>query len=130
MPYVRQLRTNTRKEVIMLHKNDYSCIVFYKDCKPKKWLFVHSLSKFVVFLNHEHPGWEYINVYDRRTSTYLKRFYPVNTIPYFLTLLVIVIGLHFFLTFKIKSHQSTFTNDFNNTATISTLNGKGGAQCF
>ena len=80
----------------MAHKNDYTCIVFYKDAPPKKWQFVHSLSKFVVFVNQKHQGWQYINVYDSRTSTYLKRFYPGNIIPYFLPLLILAICLYFF----------------------------------
>ena len=114
----------------MAHKNDYSCIVFYKSGTTKKWQFVHGLSKFVSFINEKHPGWDYINVYDRRTGKYLKRFYPGNIIPYFLTLLPFAIILYFFLTFSNKPHQSTFNNDFNNTATISTLKSKKGVQCI
>lgn len=130
MHFVRQLRTSTKKEVAMPHKNDYSCIVFYKDEKPKKWGFVHGLSKFAVFLNSNHPGWLYINVYERRTSTYLKRFYPGNTIPYFLTFIFLVVSSYFFLTFNNTSRRSTFNNDFNNTATIPTrVFGKGGGKC-
>ena len=113
----------------MPHKNDYTCIFFYKDGKPKKWEFVHSLSKFVVFVNDKHPGWDYMNVYDRRTSKYLKRFYPNNIIPYFLSLFPIVLVLHFFLTFNNNPSRSSFTNDFNNTATISNCKYKGGSPC-
>lgn len=114
----------------MEHKNDYTCILFYKNAKPKKWQFVHSLSKFAVFVNDKHPGWEYINVYERRTTKYLKRFYPGNIIPFFLTTFPIVLALHFFLTFNNKSSPSAFTNDFNNTATIWTFKKKGGTLCF
>ena len=71
----------------MPHKNDYSCIVFYKNGKPKKWGFVHGLNKFVSFLNEKYGGWEYLNVYERRTGKYLKRFYHGNIIPYFLCIL-------------------------------------------
>jgi len=113
----------------MLHKNDYSCIVFYNETKPLKWRFVHNLLKFSVFLNQKHPGWKYINVYDRRTSKYLTRYYPGNIIPHFLALLIIVVSLPFFLTFNNTSRQSTFNNDFNNSVTISTFNYKGGGSC-
>lgn len=121
---------STEKEVIMPHKNDYTCIVFYKSEVPKKWGFVHSLSKFVSFLNEKHPNWLYLNVYERRTGKYLKRFYPSNIIPYFLSLFVFAFILHFFLTFNNNSLRSTFNNDFNNSATISTRVNKGGSPCF
>ena len=102
----------------MSHKNDYTCIVFYKDSSPKKWSFVHGISKFVAFLNEKHPGWDYINVYERRTGKFLKRFYQGNAIPYFLTLLAFAISLYFFLTFNSSPSVLTFNNGFNNTATI------------
>ena len=114
----------------MAPKNDYSCIAFYKDAKPKKWNFIHGLTGFAAFLNQKHPGWEYFNVYERRTGKYLKRFYPGNIIPYFLTLLPIAIILHFFLTFNNTSHQSTFNNGIYNSATISTRINEGGVSCF
>jgi len=114
----------------MVHKNDYSCIVFYKGGKTKKWQFVHGLSKFVTFINEKHPGWEYINVYERRTGKYLKRFYPGNIIPYFLTLLPFAIVLYFFLTFKTSASELTFVYGFNNTTTIrNVLGGKSGVLC-
>ena len=105
----------------MPHKNDYTCIAFYKSEKPKKWGFVHCLSKFATFLNANHPNWLYINVYERRTGKYLKRFYPGNIIPYFLAILIIIISSHFFLTFNNNPLQSTFTYGFNNTTTIRNL---------
>lgn len=114
----------------MAHKNDYSCIVFYKGGKPKKWQFIHSLTKFVAFLEKDHPGWEYINVYERRTAKYLRRFYPGNSIPYFLTPLLFAFALHFFLTFNKSPYRSTFTNGIYNSATISTAKWKGGYQCL
>ena len=115
----------------MEHKNDYSCVVFYRNDKPKKWQFVHGLTKFVSFLNEKHTGWQYINVYERRTGKYLKRFYPGNIVPYFLTILPLALVLYFFLTFNNNLHQLTFTNGFNNTATIRNLhNQKRGAQCL
>ena len=68
------------------HKNDYTCIVFFAvhPARSKKWTYVHNLNKFSKFLNGDHPGWLYINVYERRSGKYLKRFYPGNFIPYFL----------------------------------------------
>jgi len=113
----------------MAHKNDYTCIVFFQNGSPKKWQYVHGLTKFVIFLNREHPQWKYVNVYERRTNIYLRRFYPGNSIPYFLALIPFLFLLHFFLTFN-NSSMRTFNNDFNNTATIPThLDKKGGAKC-
>jgi hypothetical protein len=115
----------------MPHKNDYTCIVFYKNDKPKKWQFVHSLSKFVSFLNGKHPNWQYLNVYDRRTGKYLKRFYPGNIIPYFLAILPFALVLHFFLTFNNNPHRLTFTYGFNNTTTIrNAFNQEKGGLCL
>ena len=115
----------------MAHKNDYTCLVFYKDAKPKKWQFVHGLSKFASFLSEKHSGWLYINVYERRTGKYLKRFYPGNIIPYFLSVLLFVLVLAYYnLTFNKNPLRLTFSNDFNNSATISTRNKKGGVLCF
>lgn len=66
-------------------KNDYSVIVFLKDeDKPKKWNFVHKLNGFSKFLDEKHPAWEYMNVYNRRTRQYIKRFHPSDSIPDFL----------------------------------------------
>ena len=113
----------------MLHKNDYSLVVFFQDGTPKKWQFVHNLNKFVSFLNEKHPNWKYVNVYERRTGKYLKRFYPGNNIPYFLSMFPAVLVLYFFLTFNNNPRRSTFNNGFNNTATISTpLNQEGGVK--
>jgi hypothetical protein len=105
----------------MAHKNDYTCIVFYKDDKPKKWGFVHGLSQFIEFINEKHSGWIYINVYDRRTGKFLKRFYQGNVIPYFLTFIPFAIILYFFLTFN-SSPSITFAYyDIYNRCTIPTL---------
>ena len=114
----------------MEHKNDYAVIVYFENTTPKKWQFVHTLNGFSKFLDTKHSTWKYFNVYERRTGKYLKRFYPGNIIPRFLTVIPIVLALHFFLTFNKTSCKSTFINGFNNTATISTpLNQKGGVIC-
>ncbi|NVN94885.1 MAG: hypothetical protein HXX18_06340 [Bacteroidetes bacterium] len=69
----------------MSHKNDYSVIVFFPDGRAKKWQFVHGLNKFVEsFLDKHHSDWKYMNVYNRREGTYLKRFYNGNIVPDFL----------------------------------------------
>ncbi len=66
-------------------KNDYSVIVFLENqSKPKKWGFVHKLNGFSMFLDKEHSTWEYMNVYNRRTSKYLQRFKKGDFIPPFL----------------------------------------------
>lgn len=65
----------------MNHKNDYSAIVFFEDTRPKRWTYVHTLDSFVNMLNEKHPNWEYINLYERRTKQFLKRFYKGTPIP-------------------------------------------------
>lgn len=115
----------------MENKNNYSVIAFFKNGAPKKWTYVHNLKKFSQFLNDKHTGWQYFNVYERRTGKYLKRFYPNNIIPRFLSIVLIGIILSGipYLTFNnsrcsIANHPlltfspSTFNNGFNNTATI------------
>jgi hypothetical protein len=98
----------------MEHKNDYSVFAFFNNQdKPKRWSYVHNIRVFVKFLDEKHPDWSYINVYERRTRKYLKRFYTGNSIPDFLLL--------FFLTFNIIEVCSTFINGFNNPATIPIL---------
>lgn len=68
----------------MPHKNDYSVVAFFENEKPKKWNFVHRLSPFSQFLTNKHKDWLYMNVYDRRTRKFLKRFNKGNIIPDFL----------------------------------------------
>lgn len=66
-------------------KNDYSVIVFLENQnRPKKWQYVHKLNGFSMFLNKEHSTWEYMNVYDRRTRKYLRRFKKGDFVPPFL----------------------------------------------
>ena len=66
-------------------KNDYSVIVFFEnEPKPKKWNYVHKLNGFSMFLNKEHTGWAYMNIYERRTGKYIKRFHRGNFIPPFI----------------------------------------------
>ena len=113
----------------MKHKNEHSCIAIFPDGKAKKWSYVHKLSGFIKLLNEKHQGWQYVNIYDRRTAKYLKRFYPGDLVPDFLT--VFIIALMFlslqFLQFSYPLNSTfgkrplTFNNGFNNTATISTL---------
>jgi hypothetical protein len=113
----------------MKHKNDYTCIAYFTNQKPKKWTYVHNLGGFTSFLNKQHSTWLYFNVYERRTSKYLRRFYQGNYVPTFLSSLIFIVGLCFFLTFNIPSHQYfSLINDFNNTATIPTELLKGGTQ--
>lgn len=68
----------------MGHKNDYSVIVYFPEGTPKKWSYVHKLNSIVKFLDEKHSQWIYMNVYNRRTGLYLKRFYKGNYVPDFL----------------------------------------------
>lgn len=113
----------------MKRKNDYSCIVFFENERPKKWKYVHRLNGFAKFLDQKHRGWKYFNVYNRRQGEFLKRFYPGNSIPQFLGLLLLLVLLYQPLnsTFDISTFGlSSFNNDFNNSATIATLQQEGG----
>jgi hypothetical protein len=68
----------------MSHKNDYAVIAFFDNQKPKKWSYVHKLSTFRRFLDEKHSAWTYINVYDRRSKSHLKRFYKDEVLPDFI----------------------------------------------
>lgn len=68
----------------MRHKNDYAVIAFFPNGKTKKWGFTHKLSTFRKFLDNKHSDWLYMNVYNRRTTEYLKRFYRDELIPDFI----------------------------------------------
>lgn len=68
----------------MEHKNDYSVVVFFESGEVKKWTYVHKLNGFALFLEKKHPDWKYMNVYNRREGTYLRRFYKGNPAPQFL----------------------------------------------
>jgi len=96
-------------------KNDYSIIAFFENEKPKKWKYVDKIDYFVdSFLDKKHQAWSYINVYNRNTGKFLKRFYAGQSIPKYITL--------FCLTFILlwSCHYNTF-NGFNYTSTIQTL---------
>jgi hypothetical protein len=68
----------------MGHKNDYSVTAFLSNKKAVKYKYVHKLDGFAIFLNQKHSTWVYMNVYDRNSGEYLKRFYKGNFIPPFL----------------------------------------------
>lgn len=62
-------------------KNEYSVVVFLSTGEVKKWSYVNKLSGFEQFLNSKHSDWQYMNVYNRKTREYLKRFYKGNAVP-------------------------------------------------
>ncbi|WP_416448489.1 hypothetical protein ACH3PA_07215 [Leeuwenhoekiella sp. A2] len=67
-------------------KNDYSVIVFFENgTKPKKWTYVHKLNGFSLFLRKNHPNWQYMNVYNRRSGGFMRRFQRDSFIPPFIT---------------------------------------------
>lgn len=45
----------------------------------KKW-HVNNLTKFVTFLDNEHPGWKYFNVFDKKTQAQIGNF-TINNRP-------------------------------------------------
>jgi len=65
-------------------KNDYSVVVFLSTGEVKKWSYVGKLDGFTKFLNEKHSAWMYMNVYNRRTREFLKRFYSGNKVPTYL----------------------------------------------
>jgi hypothetical protein len=62
----------------MAHKNDYTCIVKSADGRFLKWVYVHDLLRFTQFLDREHSGWRFFNVYDRRKAVKLAQFTKNN----------------------------------------------------
>lgn len=56
-------------------QNDYSVSVFNANGFLAKYQYVGNLYKFSLFLNEKYPSWEYMNVYARRSSRYLTRYY-------------------------------------------------------
>lgn len=70
----------------MRHKDNYTCIVFFRDgaTTPKKWTYVHALNGFERFLSQKYSQWWYFNVYNRRTGDYLTRFYFGAPVPKFI----------------------------------------------
>ena len=68
----------------MAHKNDYSIVVFFESTTPKKWSYVHRINGFAKFLDSKHSAWKYINVYERRTGKFIKRFNKGAIIPDFI----------------------------------------------
>lgn len=66
-------------------KNDYSVIVFFEnEKKPKKWVYVHKLNGFSMFLDKKHPNWLYMNIYNRREGNFIKRIKKGEFVPAFL----------------------------------------------
>jgi hypothetical protein len=65
-------------------KNNYTVIAFFPDKSPKKWGYVHKIDGFVKFLDEKFSNWQYINVYDRRSTIYLKRIKKGEIPPTFI----------------------------------------------
>lgn len=66
------------------NKNDYSVIVFFEnEQKPLKFEYVHSCYALSKWLDSsfKYKNWKYFNVYVRRSSMYLRRFYKGSFIP-------------------------------------------------
>ena len=58
-------------------KTNYSCVIFHKDknIAPLKFEFVKSIYYLHNYLKRINYDYHYINVYHRKTRTYLKRQY-------------------------------------------------------
>ncbi len=129
-----------------MHKNKmYACFAFFTDGTVKRWKYVTDLKSFSEFLAKSHPSWKYFNVYDKGTKAYLKRFYPGNLVPKILVAVWVFLSTLLTQKFTFNERQSeayentfnkatfsktTFTNGFNNSATIPTiLRQKGGSLC-
>jgi hypothetical protein len=81
----------------MKNKFMCACIVFFPNETPKRWKYVTDLKSFAQVLSKDHPSWKYFNVYEKGTKQYLKRFYPGNSIPKTLGLLLLVLLTHIHL---------------------------------
>jgi len=113
----------------------YACFAFFSNGEVKRWKYVRDLKSFGDFLNKDHSSWKYFNVYDKGTRKYMKRFYPGNSIPKVLGL-VLILGLSLLtqkftfnktfiqslsISYEKTFSETTFINGFNNSATIPTL---------
>lgn len=67
----------------------YACFAFFPDGSVKKWKYVTNLTSFMLFLTKSHPAWKYFNVYEKGSKQFLKRFYPGNTVPKILGVLLL-----------------------------------------
>ena len=99
----------------MVNRKMYACFVFFPNGEVKRWKYVTDLKSFEQFLSKTHPSWKYMNVYEKSTKQYLKRFYPGNIIPKILGLFLLVLSLY---AMKNTFSKTTFVYGFNNTATI------------
>lgn len=116
----------------------YACFAFFPDGSVKRWKYVTNLESFAAFLSKSHPTWKYFNVYDKGTKGYLKRFYTGNAVPKALSFaLLFFFSIMFSIsqsgkrpsrTYENTFTKTTFTNGFNNTATISTPTNKRGGS--
>jgi hypothetical protein len=66
---------------IYKNHNDYSVTVFFNGRPPIKHQYVDDLRKYSVFLNNTHSSWLYMNVYNRRSGNFIKRYYFHSEIP-------------------------------------------------
>lgn len=57
---------------------EYSIIVFFYNGQPRKWEGIRNLGEFITSLEKDNPGWKYINIYDPRDKTFIKRLYKGN----------------------------------------------------
>lgn len=70
-------------ENVWKNKNDYSIIVFdSQDNQICKIEFCHNLYKASIWLNNsKYRDWSYFNAYNRRSKSFLKRYYKGQFIP-------------------------------------------------
>ncbi len=104
----------------MPNRKMFACFAFFQNGDVKKWKYVTNLKSFEQFLTKNYPTWKYINVYDKGTKQYLKRFYPGNVIPKIIVLTLLL----FTYAMKNTFDKATFNNGFNNTATIRNIHPK------
>lgn len=67
----------------------YACFAFFPDGSVKRWKYVTNLTSFMLFLSKSHSTWKYFNVYEKGSKQFAKRFYPGNTVPKVLGLLML-----------------------------------------
>lgn len=62
------------------NKNDYSVVAFNGQYKVNFMRYVHNVYKYTLWLRNNGIEWTHINVYNRRTNEFIKRFYFGNYI--------------------------------------------------
>jgi len=66
-----------------MRQNNYSCEAFQGSNRTNSMRYVHSITSYVKWLKDKGISWSVINVYNRRTSEFIRRYYKGDYIHSF-----------------------------------------------